>query len=217
MKDTKQHITGELSKEEKRRAANKAYYELNREKLAAKCKEYYKTNSAQLRAYRESHCSKEQCRIYYELNKEHIKEKCKAYYKDNKEELNASSRAYNSNNKEQLRKKRLIYRNKRIKKDELYAAKTKLRNLVSNAFIRIKFSKPAKTEVLLGCSWQEAKEHMENLFLPGMTWANHGEWHIDHKVPIASATTIEEAIALNHISNLQPLWAKDNILKRDKL
>ena len=74
MKDTIQHITGELSKEEKRRAANKAYYELNREKLAAKCKEYYKKNSTQLRAYRESHCSKEQCIIYYELNKEHIKE-----------------------------------------------------------------------------------------------------------------------------------------------
>ena len=55
-----------------------------------------------------------------------------------------------------------------------------------------------------------------------MTWDNHGELHIDHIIPMSITTTEEEeeeeeAIKLNHYTNLQPLWAKDNVNKSDKL
>ena len=49
-----------------------------------------------------------------------------------------------------------------------------------------------------------------------MSWENHGEWHIDHKKPLASAKTEEELKKLCHYTNLQPLWALDNIRKGAK-
>ena len=50
-----------------------------------------------------------------------------------------------------------------------------------------------------------------------MCWENHGEWHIDHVVPLASAKTEDEIYKLNHYSNLQPLWKIDNLKKSNKL
>jgi hypothetical protein len=66
---------------------------------------------------------------------------------------------------------------------------------------------------------QEAKLHIEKQFKPGMNWLNHSlhGWHIDHIIPMASATTEEEVIKLNHYTNLQPLWASENIKKSNKM
>ncbi len=91
-----------------------------------------------------------------------------------------------------------------------------MRGHTRRAFKRIGQNKQYDTLALIGCNWLEAKEHFERLFQPGMTWANHGDWHIDHIIPIASAQTIEDAYKLNHISNLQPLWAADNLHKSGK-
>ena len=46
-----------------------------------------------------------------------------------------------------------------------------------------------------------------------MTCDNHGEWHIDHILPLASAKDDEEVFKLCHYTNLQPLWAEDNLIK----
>jgi len=58
---------------------------------------------------------------------------------------------------------------------------------------------------------------IESKFTDNMTWENHGKWHIDHIVPISSAITMAELEKLFHYSNLQPLWAKDNLAKSDKI
>jgi hypothetical protein len=58
---------------------------------------------------------------------------------------------------------------------------------------------------------------MESLFKEGMTWDNHGEWHIDHIIPISSGKTEDEVVKLCHYTNLQPLWKTENLLKGDKL
>ena len=50
-----------------------------------------------------------------------------------------------------------------------------------------------------------------------MNWDNHGEWHIDHKIPLSSAKTEKELIGLCHYTNLQPLWALDNLKKGNKI
>jgi len=76
--------------------------------------------------------------------------------------------------------------------------------------------KDSKLE-LLGCSPQELKEWIENQFTEGMSWNKlgiHGI-HIDHVLPCASFDlSIEENVSkCFHYTNLQPLWAKDNLSK----
>lgn len=73
---------------------------------------------------------------------------------------------------------------------------------------------------LIGCSSVELKNHLESKFQSGMTWDNYGKsgWHIDHIRPLSSfdfkdPKQLGEAC---HYTNLQPLWAKDNIAKGDK-
>jgi len=69
----------------------------------------------------------------------------------------------------------------------------------------------------LGCSIQNFKEHIEKQFTEGMTWDNHGEWHIDHIIPLKYENpTIEEMIERLHWENTQPLWATDNKAKGNR-
>ena len=109
-----------------------------------------------------------------------------------------------------------VWQKEKKKTDPLYAAQCKLRKAVHSAFDRIKKNKPAKTLELLGCTWEEAKYHIESLFQEGMTWENHGvgddKWHIDHIRPVCSFED-HELHLMNHISNLRPLWQKDNLSK----
>jgi hypothetical protein len=70
----------------------------------------------------------------------------------------------------------------------------------------------------LGCSVNELKIYLESLFKSGMTWDNHGEWHIDHKKPLAAfdLTNRLQILEACNYKNLQPLWKKDNLSKSDK-
>jgi hypothetical protein len=61
------------------------------------------------------------------------------------------------------------------------------------------------------------KEHIEKQFIDDMNWDNKGNWHIDHIIPLSSAKTEVELMKLFHFSNLQPLWASDNIKKSNKI
>jgi hypothetical protein len=79
--------------------------------------------------------------------------------------------------------------------------------------------KDRKTFDIIGCTPQFLKEHLENQFVGDMNWNNHGlfGWHIDHIIPLSSAKTEEELYKLCHYSNLQPLWAEDNLKKSNKI
>jgi hypothetical protein len=71
----------------------------------------------------------------------------------------------------------------------------------------------------IGCSSEELREHLQAQFLPGMTWENYGKWHIDHKYPLSKAYAegVDSFKKACHYTNLQPLWAIDNIRKSDKV
>ena len=73
------------------------------------------------------------------------------------------------------------------------------------------------TESIVGINYNEFKKYLESIFLDGMTWDNRGEWHIDHIIPLSSAKSKEDLIKLCHYTNLQPLWAKDNLKKGSKV
>jgi hypothetical protein len=79
--------------------------------------------------------------------------------------------------------------------------------------------KSAATLKLLGCSIQELKKYLELKFSEGMSWNNYGEWHIDHIRPCCSfdLTKSDEQEKCFNYTNLQPLWAEDNLKKADRL
>ena len=95
-----------------------------------------------------------------------------------------------------------------------------LRNRVKSA-LRADKRGPYKTNsttVLIGCSWAQLRAHLAAQFQPDMNWDNYGEWHIDHIRPCASfdLTDPEQQKECFHYSNLQPLWAEDNLRKSAK-
>lgn len=66
---------------------------------------------------------------------------------------------------------------------------------------------------------EELRAYLADKFVPGMSWENHGEWHIDHIKPLASFD-LEDAIQYAeacHYTNLQPLWKLDNLSKGAKI
>ena len=126
-----------------------------------------------------------------------------------------------SSQKARLRAKESGYQKKYAKEkwnnDINYRLTKLLRNRV-RAMVT-KGCKSAHTLNLLGCSIDELKAHLEMQFEPGMTWDNCEEWHIDHIIPCSYFDLTKEEnqrICFNY-RNLQPLWAKDNVKKSNKI
>jgi hypothetical protein len=103
---------------------------------------------------------------------------------------------------------------------------TNLRTRLNSALKRN--SKKGKTLELLGCSIEQLKDHLQKKFTEGMTWDNYGsgicgkgmkEWHIDHIIPCSSFILKEEEEQYRcfHYTNQQPMWAKENWDKHDKI
>lgn len=73
----------------------------------------------------------------------------------------------------------------------------------------------SQTIKLIGCSIEQLKQHLEKQFKLGMSWFNYGKWHVDHIKPCASfdLTDIEQQKQCFNYTNLQPLWAEENLVK----
>ena len=75
-----------------------------------------------------------------------------------------------------------------------------------------------KAEELVGCSIHFLKEYLSKQFKPGMNWDNVGKWHVDHIIPVAKfdLKDPEQQKICFHYTNLQPLWATENLKKGKK-
>jgi hypothetical protein len=122
------------------------------------------------------------------------------------------------------------YRNKNRDKVNQRAAKYTLNKYHTDTHLKIKMNLSRRlrqfikkngnrTVDFIGCSIQDVKVYLEKQFTSGMSWDNYGKWHIDHIIPCASfdLTDPEQQKKCFHYSNLQPLWASDNIRKSDKV
>lgn len=169
---------------------------------------------------------------YGKKNREKLKGYLSEYYQKNKDKLNAVNQAWVEKNRESVRehKKKWIENNKearndwrakraveRRKTDPIYAMREVARTRVRHALNNKGFKRQAKTAVMIGCSWERLKEHIESRFVDGMSWENRHLWEVDHIIPMSSANTEEGIIKLSHFSNLQPLWKEDNRSKSDKM
>lgn len=102
-------------------------------------------------------------------------------------------------------------RKQRFKENPLLKVAQNIRSRLS-MFLRGR-QKNQSLKQYLGCDLEMLKKYLQKQFKPGMTWENYGKWHIDHKIPLTSATSENEVYKLNHYTNLQPLWAAENISK----
>lgn len=115
------------------------------------------------------------------------------------------------------------YKNRkmRYKNDQYFRLSTKLRSEISKKIRSSKGKKGSKTFDMIGCSIKEFYQYIESKFLPGMTWDNHGlhTWHLDHIIPVSSFDLRDprQQKRCFHYTNLQPLWAKDNLIKHNKI
>ena len=150
-----------------------------------------------------------------EKNKEKLKIQHKKYGIAHKKEKAIYDASYRRKNKDKLNKQKRDWSTMMKQKFPSFRILLNLRRRINHA---IKDNvKSDHTKNLLGCDLDFFLKYLESKFLPGMTWENYGfyGWHIDHIRPCSSfnLSKIEEQEKCFHYSNLQPLWAKDNLEK----
>jgi len=199
-------------------------------------KDYYKNNLTKRKEYKQKNAEllKEKRKEYEEKNYEKLKQKRKEYYIKNKEKISEYNKNYRKNNIEkELNRVKVYYEDNKkgiihksvvrsVKKRQKYPIERLKHNLRNRLLFYVKVKnirKNNKTFEIIGCSPELLKEHLEKQFIDNMCWENYGYygWHIDHIIPLSSASNEEELYKLCHFTNLQPLWAEDNLKKGNKL
>jgi hypothetical protein len=202
-----------ISKEE-RREYQKAYRQKNAESIAKQRKAYYQKHKDTLKKR-----SRDSGKAYYAKNRARVLERCKRYTQDNKEDVAERGRNWYQRNKKEIFEKRKDYKKKRRATDAVYAIECRLRARMASALRAASALKRSRSSELLGCSAAKLHAHIESLFSPGMSWENRHLWHIDHIIPCSAfdLRDEEQQAACFHFTNLRPMWAKDNLKKRDSL
>lgn len=155
-----------------------------------------------------------ECRkLTYQSHIETLKEKSRKYYYDNKEKNHEKilerNRLWRQNNPNYTTEKKKI--------DPKFKMIKNIRRRLNRFINSSKLTKRNTTINLIGCTPDELKKYIEQKFTKEMSWENQGLWHIDHIIPLSSAKNEEDLFKLCHYTNLQPLWAKDNLAKSNKL
>lgn len=127
--------------------------------------------------------------------------------------------ANNFKSNDASRRQANLYQNNRKKIDIQFRLACNLRARINTAIVRGYKSGSAIRD--LGCTIQELKFYIEGQFKDGMTWNNWSRdgWHIDHKIPLAffDLTDRDQFLQAVHYTNLQPMWAIENIKKSKKI
>lgn len=203
-----------------KKCMNKSSYDYskkNKEKLCEIKEKYVTNNKEKVKNSKKKWFDKNPTykKEWYEKNIDKILETNKNHYYKNRDERIAYSKKY-------MKKNKLIINEKnkqRYKVDVIFKLKQSIRTRINKYLKSKKIEKNRKIFHIVGCSIDLLKEHLEKQFKSGMTWENYGlfGWHIDHIIPLASAKTEEEIYTLCHYTNLQPLWAEENLTKNKKI
>lgn len=159
-------------------------------------------------------CRKILSKEYHSINKERENKKSKEYHWANRDVILSKRKSYFQKNKKQFAKKQLerLYNN----------PKARIRNNVSSIIWqrlnrRLIGKNNKSTLDILPYTIEQLMQRLESKFTKGMTWRNYGKWHIDHIIPDCrfDYTSVEDDKFKEcwKLSNLQPLWAGDNLSK----
>lgn len=147
-------------------------------------------------------------------------EKQKLYVHKHKDKILERGRKYDQTRSKCPKRRAWISswtKNKR-KSDASFDTSVKLRVRIANALKKKNSYKSESTESLLGCKWEFFINWIESKFKDGMSWGNRNLWHIDHIRPCCSfdLSDANQQKECFHYSNLQPLWAKENLSKNGR-
>ncbi len=143
---------------------------------------------------------------------------------ENKNRVSFIGKRWFRNNKEHHRLKVASWRKRNPHKAAEYERKqlqNPKRRLAQNLRRRMreffKTNKPS-CSILIGCGWDQFVTHVSSLFTDGMSMSNYGKWHLDHIRPLSlfDLKDPEQVKKAFHYTNIQPLWASDNIRKHNK-
>ena len=159
---------------------------------------------------------------YYSKNENRIKKTLKEWYLKNKEKRKERYKENSKINYYKDKKKKMArvmaYQKIKLKTDINWILRKRLRNRLQKALKGVTKSK--KTMDLLGVPHMDFfKTWIECKFKEGMTWENRRLWHVDHILPCSSfdLTKPEEQAKCFHYTNLQPLWASENLSKGNRI
>lgn len=223
--DNKKNVDGKaIYCKECERQRGIEYRKKNREKVNQSSKNWRKNNPETYKntigKYLEKNpnmLSSERLKVYRqdEEFRKKTSDRRKKYYQANIEEQRKKSKEYYHNNKKSSRVKNNDWKKKKMKEDGFFRMKKNLRDRIREYLINSGKSK--RTMDIVGLDKITFRTYIENKFIGGMSWENYGTWHLDHIKPLCSAKDNEEALLLNHYTNLQPLWAEDNLKKNRKI
>ncbi len=182
------------------------YYLENRDKILLRSKEYREKNALRIAEWK----------ILYRKNNAGKIAKQLAEYRDkNKEAIDILSKKQRST--AEFKERRNTYLKEKYHSDIQHRLRVTLRNRLNDAIGNGYKSGSAVND--LGCTIPEVKFYLEGMFKAGMSWDNFGEWHIDHIFPLSlfDLSERDELKRACHYSNLQPLWAVENLKKNNKI
>lgn len=156
----------------------------------------------------------------YWANRSLALEKQRIYVQKHKDKILEQGRQYDQVRSKCPKRKAWIssWTKHKRKTDPSFDTSIKLRVRLANALKKKCSYKSASTEELLGCKWNFFTNWIESKFKDGMSWDNRHLWHIDHIRPCCSfdLSNPEQQKQCFHYTNLQPLWAKENLTKNGK-
>lgn len=163
-------------------------------------------------------CKRAADKRHYDENVATMRSRKAAYYRRNSARLLVEGRKRWQRNSKELNSKRIAERRVRRLTDPQFRLSERIAEQMRRVLKGEKRGRP--TESMLDYTFDELRAHLERQFLRGMTWENMRDWHIDHIVPLASFSfdgpdhpEFKRAWAL---TNLRPLWARENVAKGHK-
>ena len=168
-------------------------------------------------------CMKKENQVNYKKHKESWNKRSNEYTKTDNWKIYKTNWEMNKYNNDPEHRQKCIdravaYERKKLDTDPTYKLIHYMRSRLRKA-VKGYGDKYDTTMNLVGCNSIKLREYIEAKFTEGMTWENYGQgWHVDHILPCCSfdMTIEEEQIKCFHYSNLQPLWAEDNLKKGGK-
>lgn len=193
----------------------KKWYKKNSKKHKENTKRWRKENPEYYKKWRKENPekvkenAKKGYKKWYKKNPEIAKKRSRKWYKTNLKKAKENNKKWRKENRE----KRNENERNRKKIDIQYKLACNLRTRLN---IAIKNNQKVGSAIKdLGCSIDYFKKYFEKQFTNNMNWDNYGEWHIDHQIPLSvvDLTDREELKNVCHYTNLQPMWADENIKK----